>query len=324
MTRAAAFILATLVLASPASGDAPKLSIPINCELGKTCWVQQYVDRDPSNGVKDYACGTQSYDGHGGTDIRVRDTASTADVIAAASGTVKAVRDGVEDRLIRGDADRAAVADRECGNGVLISHEDGWETQYCHLRHGSVAVKAGDAVTQGQKLGSVGYSGMAEFPHVHLSVRQNGKVVDPFRSGENETQCGEPDNPLWTEDALAALGYRQSDILALSLAPGAVKMEELEEGLLDAVPSGDWPAMVAYVWAINLQKDDTLNIRLDGPEGIAAENSVTLDRAKAQYLLFAGKKRPAGGWPKGVYRARVEVSNAGRIRIAKDWQVTVD
>ena len=41
--------------------------------------------------------------------------------------------------------------------------------------------KPGDPVTAGQRLGGVGYSGMAAFPHVHLSVRRNGVAVDPFR-----------------------------------------------------------------------------------------------------------------------------------------------
>lgn len=324
MTRAAVFLLVAFILASPAFADAPRLGLPITCEVGKTCWVQQYVDHDPSGAVRDYACGAQTYDGHDGTDIRVRDITSSADVIAAAGGTVKAVRDGVVDKLIQSDADRQAVADRECGNGVLISHDDGWETQYCHMRQGSVVVKAGDAVSLGQKLGMVGYSGMAEFPHIHLTVRAGNKVVDPFRSGADETQCGQPENPQWTEAALAALAYRKSDILALSLASGAVKMEQLEGGLLDAVPSNNWPAMVAYVWAINLQKGDTVNIQLHGPAGVTAENNVTLDRAKAQYLLFAGKKRPAGGWPKGIYMVRVDVSNAGKTRLDKKWEVFID
>ena len=68
MTRAAVFILATLVLSAPAFADAPKLGLPITCEVGKTCWVQQYADHDASTGVQDYACGSETYDGHDGTD----------------------------------------------------------------------------------------------------------------------------------------------------------------------------------------------------------------------------------------------------------------
>ena len=102
---------------------------------------------------------------------------------ASAAGRVKAARDGVEDRLVRDEAGRAAVKGRECGNGVVIDHGEGWETQYCHMRKGSVTAKPGDAVEAGAKLGEVGASGEAGFAHVHLTVRQNGRPLDPFDGG---------------------------------------------------------------------------------------------------------------------------------------------
>jgi murein DD-endopeptidase MepM/ murein hydrolase activator NlpD len=39
------------------------------------------------------------------------------------------------------------AANREYGNGVVIRHIDGFETQYCHLAKGSITVKSGDLVT---------------------------------------------------------------------------------------------------------------------------------------------------------------------------------
>ena len=321
MMKAATAVTAVLSFVADASAGNLALKMPIECEIGKSCWVQQYVDHDSSPGVKDYACGGQTYDGHDGTDIRIRDTASSAKVIASAEGTVKAVRDGEDDRLMRTEADRAAIADRECGNGVVIAHDGGWETQYCHLRNGSIAVKAGDAVTAGQALGAVGYSGMAAFPHVHLTVRKDGKVIDPFSGSAANASCGGSDNPLWADDALAALAYARGNIIDTGFAPGAVKMDQLEAGSIPgAGPSPDWPAMVVYAWAINLEAGDTITIRLEGPDGITAENTATLDRAKAQYLLFAGKKRPAQGWPKGLYKAKIEVRNGGTARLSQSWQ----
>jgi hypothetical protein len=57
--------------------------------------------------------------------------------------------------------------------------------------------------------------------------------------------------------------------------------------------------MVAYAWAINLREGDKLEVSLVKDRAPLAENSVTLDRGKAQYMLFAGKKRPPGGWTSG-------------------------
>ena len=323
--RAPAILAAVLLLTGAARAEDLRFGLPIACKIGADCWVQQYVDHDPSTGVKDYACGAQTYDGHDGTDIRVRDTTARASVTAAADGVVKAVRDGVRDSLMKTEQDRAAVGNRECGNGVLLDHGDGWETQYCHLRNGSISVKAGASVTSGQRLGNVGFSGMAAFPHVHLTIRKDGVAIDPFRKTSDAASCGAPENPLWTEDALTVLSYSKGDFIGFGFAPGAVELEQLESGQrMPDSPAADWPAFVAYLWAINLLAEDEVSITIRGPEGFSAANTVTLDRQKAQYMLFAGKKRPPGGWPKGEYIARLEVRNGGVPRLSKDVRARID
>ena len=118
-------------------------------------------------GVGDYNCGKASYDGHKGGDFAIRDMGVMRDgipVLAAAKGTVAELRDGMADvdfNLIGGPS---AVKGKECGNGVTLRHRDGWSTQYCHLRRGSVSVKNGQNVEAGARLGMVGHSGRAMFP----------------------------------------------------------------------------------------------------------------------------------------------------------------
>ncbi len=319
MRNAAVFI--AMLLIHPAQAAEPfRLDLPLDCEIGRTCWVQQYPDHDPTSGFKDYACGSQTYDGHDGTDIRVLDTASLINVIAAAPGTVKAVRDGVADHLMLTPEDREQVGNRECGNGVVIAHDGGWETQYCHLRQGSLAVKPGDHVETGTTLGQVGYSGMAAFPHVHLTVRKDGKSLDPFSNPDDGTACGTTRNSLWTDDAAVALAYANGQLLRTGFAASKIEIAVLETGALGDSPLGaDWPALVGYGWVINLAKGDVVSLYLAGPEGFAAENTVTLDRAKAQYVLFAGKKRPVSGWPKGDYEARFEIRNGTELKLTRTW-----
>ena len=67
------------------------------------------------------------------------------DVLAAADGMVKATRDGMADPNVA-ETGVDAVKDVECGNGVLIEHDDGWSTQYCHMKKGSIRVREGDTV----------------------------------------------------------------------------------------------------------------------------------------------------------------------------------
>lgn len=311
-----------MLIGSPALAAGIELGLPIACEIGRNCWVQNYVDHDPSAAVKDYACGGQTYDGHDGTDIRVANTTSKANVMASAAGTVSGVRDGVTDRLMRSEADRATVGNRECGNGVVINHANGWQTQYCHLRKGSITVETGERVESGVKLGEVGYSGLAAFPHVHLTVRHEGREVDPFGGAPNGGEdCGAHKNSLWNAPAVSALAYRKGEVIQSGFNSAPIELADLETG---GVPQQNldaaWPALIAYVWAINLAAGDKVTVILRGPGGIEATNSTTLDRNKAAYMLFAGKKQPAGGWLPGEYIGSITVANSGEVRLSQTWK----
>src|SRR5260370_22779380 len=96
--------LALAPLGVRAASEGPKFALPLACEIGRTCEVQHYVDRDPGPGVLDYRCGRRTNDRHDGIDFRLTDTAAQragVDVMAAAGGRAIAVRDGVPDIPIR-------------------------------------------------------------------------------------------------------------------------------------------------------------------------------------------------------------------------------
>src|SRR5689334_24736349 len=124
--------LALAALAAPAAhlraeGEGPRLALPIACEVGRTCEVQHYVDRDPGPGVLDYRCGHRTYDKHNGVDIRLLDMAAQrrgVNVLAAAAGRVARLRDGKPDVSVRA-AGAPSVSGQECGNGVVIDHGEG-------------------------------------------------------------------------------------------------------------------------------------------------------------------------------------------------------
>jgi hypothetical protein len=139
-------LLATVFESALAAGEVPiEFQLPLDCEISTTCFVQNLVDHDPGPAAMDYMCGQLTYDGHGGTDFRVPDLriARPVNVLAAAAaGRVSRTRDGVADVSVR-QASGATVRDRECGNGLVIDHGRGWETQYCHLAKGSQSAKPG-------------------------------------------------------------------------------------------------------------------------------------------------------------------------------------
>jgi hypothetical protein len=115
---------------------------------------------------------------------------------------------------------------------------------------------------------------------------------------------------LRTESARAVLAYQSGTLLGLGFGDHPLIMEELDGAVL-VPPSAESP-MVAYAWAINLQEGDKLEVGLLKDGAPLAENSVTLDHAKAQYMLFAGKKRPPGGWTSGTYSAVVKILRDGK------------
>ncbi len=65
------------------------------------------------------------------------------------------------------------------GNWVLIRHKPGLETGYGHMAPGSPIVSVGQAVAQGQTLGTMGTTGTSTGIHLHLEVHVNGVQVNP-------------------------------------------------------------------------------------------------------------------------------------------------
>ena len=243
------------------------------------------------------------------------DVAHGVAVVAMAGGTVLRSRDGEPDHLVTSEADKVAVADKECGNGMIIDHGGGFEAQYCHLRQGSLVVKGGDAVKRGQKLGEIGASGLAQFPHVHVTVRHDGKTIDPMTGHELLAGClkaGETTRSLFAPEIVAALGEGESELIDFGLAGGPVDHAALSA--LGPPPQATIasPAIVGWGWFINLRDGDRVVVLLSGPDGhqISINRSEPLERAKASYSAFAGKK----GAPKpGLYEVKVAVERGGSM-----------
>lgn len=302
------------------AGTDIQLNLPIACTLGVDCFIQQYTDVDPGPEARDYRCGTATYDGHEGTDFRIMSLEAAArgvQVLASAPGRVRAMRDGVEDRLIASREDITALNGRDCGNAVVIDHGSGWETQYCHLKRGSVLVRSGDTVAAGAPLGLVGYSGNAQFAHVHLTVWRDRKIVDPFSGRGQDATCGvqdaEPSQSLWDVALRPGLAYADAVIIQAGFAAGPVTPQDAEHAAIPP-PGAKSPALVFYARLINIRKDDSLRITASGPENFEATSSIApFDRAKADYVGFTGRKLTGERWTAGRYQGQVEVLRGGKV-----------
>ena len=104
---------------------------------------------------------TRDWRVHNGIDIAAQ---TGTKVCAAADGTVYTVYE-----------------DDTMGTTVVIRHEGGYVTKYASLGQ-EVSVTAGQTVTSGQAIGTVGCTALLETAigeHVHFSVTCDGKDMDP-------------------------------------------------------------------------------------------------------------------------------------------------
>ena len=269
----------------------PKFAIPIECKLDKDCFILLYSDRDPSPKAVDFGCGRQTYDTHKGTDFAISDEkimAKGVAVEAVAPGKVLRVRDGIPDRRVKNQADQDAVKNIECGNGMVIDHGNGWETQYCHLRNGSVVVKPGTVVKAGTQLGMVGESGLASFPHVHLSFRYQGEIVDPFVGPNAKSGCNTARNSIWQQP----LSYKPTGFIRSGFADAAPTMDDLWSGkFYDTVLPGNSPALIFWVQIYGVLPGDEEHYQLFAPNGDRViDNKEEIKSAKKTWMRYVGKR----------------------------------
>ena len=96
---------------------------------------------------------------HNGIDIANR---VGTPVVAARSGTVVHVESQIGNY----------------GRFVILSHPGGFQTLYAHLD--TFSVRRGQYVSTGQKIGELGNTGLSTGPHLHFSIIQRGRFIDPL------------------------------------------------------------------------------------------------------------------------------------------------
>lgn len=101
---------------------------------------------------------TGVYGPHNGIDISMPEGTP---IYAPESGTVKSV-----------------YYNSTGGNQLIISHDNGYQTGYAHLKKSVVSV--GDKVKRGQKIAESGNTGASTAAHLHLTMKDSaGNYVDP-------------------------------------------------------------------------------------------------------------------------------------------------
>ncbi len=305
----------------PASVRAnPVFDWPAACRAGTDCWVVNYVDNDAATkNAQDYACGPRSYDGHDGTDIGLADLVrmeNGVDVKAAAAGTVGRLRDGAEDRLPgAGEVETLLAARKGCGNGVVITHDGGWQSAYCHLKKGSIAVKEGQRVEKGDVLAKIGHSGAAEFPHLHFSlIDPQGQMTDPFTGvapGKAPCQAqGPASGALWGPGQGPA--YAPAVIFAAGFKGMAPDIDGLKIDTFSApdLAAGEAGALVLWAGFFGLAPGDEIRMTIRDPAGqLYSEKTFAQKERRARQYYYSGRRIDGGRKPApGLYTGTVTLT----------------
>lgn len=315
MRKSAKIILSFVIFlfVKPALAEEQRFGWPLACTQGENCWVVHHVDVDTAEkSTKDYQCGRLTYDGHDGTDIAVRDLKAMqagVNVLSADAGIVAGARDGVTDgHGTEAEMSAARQSGRECGNSVLIKHTNGWETQYCHMKKGSIAVTPGQEVKKGDLLGMIGQSGLAQFPHLHFTARHNGTVIDPYSGSEASAGChaGADAYALWDRP----ISYDPVMFYAAGFSAQPPVYDDLliDATAAEALPANS-PSLVFWFMLYGTQKDDAISFSITDPSGnIFAENTIKQPKDQIRVFRFIGKKPTSSSFQTGTYKGRATLT----------------
>ena len=84
---------------------------------------------------------------------------------------------GTDIMAARGGIIKTIEYNEICGNYIVITHENNYETVYCHLK--KIFVQLNQQVQSGMIIATVGSTGMSTGPHLHFEIRSLGDPKDP-------------------------------------------------------------------------------------------------------------------------------------------------
>jgi hypothetical protein len=289
-------LIAVFMLVFSTQVKAIELQFPVACQLGATCWITNHVDLDRRNGVtEDYMCGSKTTDNAKSTHISLRNVNASQDktpVIATADGTITTARH------IGGF----------CGTRVVIDHDNGWQSSYCHLNPTTLNVIPGQDVQKNQILGTIGQSGQADWPRLSYALLRNGMVFDPFSGRTNLEGCSATSKPLWL-NGLNPI-YEPAQVTSIGFNIGVINGGAITQGTAKHATAmrADAPELTLWALMMNVQKGDKIEMVIFEPSGRELHReTITSPHDRAQMPIFTQAKRGQWLWDKGTYKGVITV-----------------
>lgn len=107
-----------------------------------------------------------------------------SEILAVADGTVVSILDGMQANIpgtLPADDPKLAsklTVENVDGNHVILDIGNGVYAMYAHMISGSVSVKAGDKVSEGDVLGKLGNTGNANASHLHFQLMDGPSLLE--------------------------------------------------------------------------------------------------------------------------------------------------
>lgn len=117
-----------------------------------------------------------------------------------------------------------ASMEGDWGNLIVITHMDGYETWYAHLKGFNTGKN--QEVKKGDIIGYVGNTGKSTGPHLHYEVKQNGKRLNPLNFKNSNKKTIVIDVSHGGQDNGVSIGNLNEKEITLNIAK---KIKELNE-----------------------------------------------------------------------------------------------
>ena len=143
---------------------------------------------------------------------------SGVDLVGDGTKAVCAVCDGtvLQSRIVTDKSN----ATWQWGNYVSVQATDGTVHYYCHLD--SRAVKKGEKVKKGQRLGIMGNTGYSFGAHLHFEVRRNNKAINaaeylgiPNKTGKYDVRS--MNTEMYVDGIIEKAGFSKPDAVRTAL-----------------------------------------------------------------------------------------------------------
>ncbi len=300
------FVFSVFFLVKPLY--AIELAFPVACTIMSDCWVTNHVDmRGTTNLSEDYMCGKKTIPQSKLTHISLGSLSQ-----AEKNYAVIAVADG--------EVESAENVGGYCGNRIVLSHDSGWKSSYCHLKPNSFVIRAGQDVKRGQIMAALGMSGRTEWPRLAFGLTRNGMVFDPFSGRTAIEGCDTQSKPLWVGGMNPP--YEPAHVTTIGFTKRFPTNQDIMDGLLSA-QSETTEIRRLSLWGMlmNTMPNDRITLKIETPDGrILKEESLTIENNKRYFPIYLTVSRNHRIWDAGQYRGIITITrnvNGNDITVGK-------